>query len=92
MIFEVMLRCRRCDSEWHGDSVDTKPRLKAQEANLKIIAGNHYAQSGHHTFVLETVESRELDVAAVRDPNQLRISDDPENAHLDPSNWGMKPS
>ncbi len=57
---------------------------------MQLVASNHYHATAHHAFVLETVESVEFDVAVIQDPNQLRLSDDPDNAHLDPASWNMK--
>ena len=85
-----MGRCTRCDAEWHEDVARTWPQAKKRKANLTIVFETHYEATGHYAFVVDTIHSEPVSVAKVPDPNQLRLADDPDNAHLDPVNWGLK--
>ncbi len=76
-IWEVSGRCSTCDAEYHNVPVTSRPKAKAQSANVRIWADTHYGNTGHHRFHLLLTEETSLDVAKLRDPSQLSLSDDP---------------
>ena len=77
MTWEVVARCANCDDPYQSGQIPTRPKLNSQKLNARLWAESHYGSTGHHRFVLEVVEHSTFDVAKIRDPNQLRLSDDP---------------
>lgn len=83
--------CHDCEAEYHNSVVDpTRRRENSEIANRDIWAQAHYDKTGHHSFRMARISERTVSVARIHDPNQLRLADDPDNAHLDPANWKMR--
>lgn len=71
-------RCCDCDARYDKSLRDpSKHKINAQIVNRDIWMTTHYSRAGHHRFMLARVTQREISVARVHDPNQLRLSDDP---------------
>jgi hypothetical protein len=68
----------------------TAKKLSVVRGQRQIWMDTHYEMTGHHRFDIGTDERDECSVAKIPNPDQLRLRDDPDNAHLDPSNWNMK--
>jgi hypothetical protein len=70
--------CADCDAAYHWAVVDPTAReRKAHERNRDVWAANHYDITGHHRFRYSNVNEFDVSMAVVPDPNQLRLSDDP---------------